>query len=293
MGKRARHFGGTWTEEKLSRVSKYLRAYTTIMAKQKFKYAYIDAFAGTGYRTKREKVESTEELFPEFSEPETKDFLRGSAKIALEVTPRFSKYIFIDKDESGARGLEELKNEYPALSKDISVVQSDANTYLLDLCANKKWGSHRAVLFLDPYGMEVEWTTIEAVAGTKAIDLWLLFPLGVAVNRLLRRDGEIDEAVRMKLDKFFGSNDWLSHFYKEEETETLFGTRKLVKKVVDFSGISEYFVMRLERIFAGVARNPLKLLNSKNNPLYLLLFSVGNEKGAPTALKIAQDILGR
>jgi hypothetical protein len=31
--------------------------------------------------------------------------------------------------------------------------------------------------------------------------------------------------------------------------------------------------------------------NSKNDPLYLLCFAVGNKKGAPIAIKIAQDIL--
>jgi hypothetical protein len=35
------------------------------------------------------------------------------------------------------------------------------------------------VLFLDPYGMQVDWTTIEAIARTKAIDLRVLFPLGI------------------------------------------------------------------------------------------------------------------
>jgi three-Cys-motif partner protein len=43
------------------------------------------------------------------------------------------------------------------------------------ICDND-WRSHRAVLFLDPYGMQVEWQTIEAIAKTAAIDLWLLFP---------------------------------------------------------------------------------------------------------------------
>ncbi len=38
--------------------------------------------------------------------------------------------------------------------------------------------------------MQVDWKTIEAVAATKAIDLWLLFPLGVGVNRLLTRSGD-------------------------------------------------------------------------------------------------------
>ena len=43
-------FGGVWTEQKLERVAKYLRAYTTALKNQPFELLYIDAFAGTGYR---------------------------------------------------------------------------------------------------------------------------------------------------------------------------------------------------------------------------------------------------
>jgi len=42
----AHKFGGNWTKEKLKRVEKYLKAYATIMNKQNFRFAYIDAFAG-------------------------------------------------------------------------------------------------------------------------------------------------------------------------------------------------------------------------------------------------------
>ena len=57
-------FGGNWTEEKLKRVEKYLKAYATIMNKKKFRFAYIDAFAGTGYREeKRIKIDNQIFLF--------------------------------------------------------------------------------------------------------------------------------------------------------------------------------------------------------------------------------------
>ena len=42
-------FGGGWTEEKLKRIEKYLKAYATIRNKKNFRFAYIDAFAGTRY----------------------------------------------------------------------------------------------------------------------------------------------------------------------------------------------------------------------------------------------------
>ena len=48
---------------------------------------------------------------------------------------------------------------------------------------------------------------------------------------------------------------------------------------------------RLKTVFAQVAPNPLILTNSKEVPIYLLCFAAGNPKGAPTAVKIAKDIL--
>lgn len=87
-------FGGDWTEEKLERVRKYLVAYATIMNKQKFRFAYIDAFAGTGYRAVEHEETALAKAFPEVFEQETRHFLDGSARIALQVRPRFDKVHF-------------------------------------------------------------------------------------------------------------------------------------------------------------------------------------------------------
>jgi hypothetical protein len=59
------------------------------------------------------------------------------------------------------------------------------------------------------------------------------------------------------------------------------------------SAIEDYYRTRLRTIFAGVANKTLRLINSKNTPLYLLFFAAGNEKGAPIAIKIAESIIGR
>jgi hypothetical protein len=120
-------------------------------------------------------------------------FLEGSAKRALRTTLPFDKYIFIEKDPERCKQLENLKNEFPTLANDIDIRQEDANEEIQNL-ANKDWRSRRAVLFLDPYGMQVEWKTLEAIANTKAIDLWLLFPLGIGVNRLLKKSGDIPDS---------------------------------------------------------------------------------------------------
>ncbi len=293
MNNLGHRFGGNWTEQKLECVGKYLHAYTTIMNKQHFQYAYIDAFAGTGYRD-MENDEDTEELmFPDLVAPEVVSFHDGSARNALEVEPPFMKYVFIEKNTNRYAELEELKKEFllkAEFSEDmIECRREDANEYLKNLCG-KNWKNHRALVFLDPYGMQVDWKTIESIAGTQAIDLWILFPLGT-VNRLLKRNGEIRSSLRERLDLFFGEPDWYEVFYQLAEQISLFDEEQWQKTGDIFTTIEQYFIERLQGIFNGVAANPLLLRNSKNVPLYLLCFAAGNPKGAPIAVKIAQEIL--
>lgn len=285
-------FGSNWTEDKLERVRKYLAAYVRVMKNRPdLTTAYIDAFAGTGYRTPKAKERIEEPLFSEFSEEGTSEFLDGSARIALHIKPRFNRYIFIEKDESRFADLQKLKIDYPDFQDDIIFIQEDSNRYLQNLCGGYSWKKHRAVLFLDPFGMQVEWNTIDAIAGTKAIDLWILFPLGVAVNRLLRKDGQINAAWQHRLNVMFGSSDWYDAFYQTKMTRDLFGEYVTTEKTGDFDTISRYFVDRLKTIFPGVAENPLPLYNSRNNPLYLLCFATANPNAVRTALNIANHIL--
>lgn len=288
-------FGGDWTSEKLERVRKYLAAYVVALKRQGFHLIYIDAFAGTGYRTLKRDENQSELLLPDLAQPDSQHFANGSARIALEIQPRFNEYIFIEKDPARCSELESTKTEFPSAASDILVINADANAYLKQLCRETEWmrRRRRAVLFLDPFGMQVEWDTIVSIANTKAIDLWLLFPLGIGVNRLLRRDGNIDSAFRSRLDSIFGTTDWFDAFYQTYTAENLFGSGTQIRKVSDFHTIERYFVERLRTVFAGVADNPLPLYNSRNNPLYLLCFASSNPKGAPTAIHIAEHVLGK
>ena len=130
--------------------------------------------------------------------------------------------------------------------------------------------------------MQVEWKTIEAIAATKAIDLWLLFPLGMGVNRLLTKSGDIPESWRRRLDLLLGTTTWYDEFYRVESKPTLFGDADRVVKA-SMETIGRYFNDRLKSVFAGVAEEPRVLWNSANCPLYLLCFAVGNERGGHRA----------
>jgi three-Cys-motif partner protein len=287
---KAHRFGGDWTSTKLAIVGKYLKAYTTALKRQPFRTTYVDAFAGTGYRTLHERRDAESLLLPELGEPEPQGLLDGSARLALKTEPRFGRYVFIERSAARCRELEALRTEFPALAQDIDVRQGDANKELRALCATD-WKGQRAVLFLDPYGMQVEWSTIEAVAATQAIDLWILFPLGSAVNRLLTRSGEIPPGWKRRLDLLLGTPDWYDAFYRVEHERTLFDEPEKRVEKATMETIGHYFTDRLGTVFAGVAPAPKVLMNSANCPLYLLCFAAGNEKGAPIAVKIANHLL--
>ncbi len=292
MADSLQNFGGDWTAEKLSRVQKYLTAYTTALKNTSFRLIYIDAFAGTGYRNIKSIDNQQGLMFPDLAEGEAEAFHAGSARIALETSPRFADYYFIEQSAKKCAELEKLKEDFPEQAQNIHILNEDANAALLRICdASWKRRNLRAVLFLDPFGMNVSWQTIEAIAKTEAIDMWYLFPLGVGVNRLLTKDGVIPDAWQKKLDNIFGCSDWKENFYKTEVRQGLLWDEEVTTKTGDFGQIADYFVKRLDSIFAGVAKKPLQLYNSRKNPLYLLCFACGNKNGAPIALRIAENIL--
>ena len=293
MAEAKQSFGGRWTAEKLERLRKYLHAYVQILDKQPWceEFCYIDAFAGTGYNTPKAPtdIEDTPSLLPEVTAADTQEFLDSSVRIALQIEPPFKRYVFIEKDGSKASELNRLKADYPDLADRIEPVTGDANTEIQRICSTWNWSKRRAVLFLDPFGMQVTWSTIEAVAKTGAIDMWLLFPAGIGVNRLLPKHGDIPESWRRRLDAFLGVPEsvWHPEFYKTEQQQDLFGEVAASQKIATIKSIGRFFNQRLKTVFDNVAPEPLELCNDSGTSLYLLCFAAKNA----TALKIANHIL--
>lgn len=280
-------FGGSWTERKLDILAAYLKAYNTALKKTPFTRIYIDAFAGTGYRQPHRKENGWPDIFEDVSDAETQEFLKGSAKLALEVIPPFHSYVFVESDAAKVAELERLKLEHPDKAPYVKIIQDDANTYVQQFCRTMQ-PHERAVVFLDPFATEVAWPTIEAIARTRAIDVWILFPL-MAVNRLAAHDPS--KALRGHLDRIFGTEDWFESFYRTRREEDIFGqSYDIIEKACSFDGIGKFYLERLRSIFAAVAENPRVLRNSRG-PLFQFFFAAGNEKGAPIAVKIANHLL--
>ncbi len=292
-------FGGDWTERKLDAVEQYLRAYAKALSKTKFKRVYIDAFAGTGYREQRAspvpaQLSIFENDLAALTAPEPQRFLDGSAKIALKVQPPFHRFVFIEHNEDKVRELEKLKAEFPAHASAIDVRSGDANRTIRDLCNTWEKKGTRGVLFLDPFGMQAEWSTIAAIAATGCIDTWILFPF--AANRLMTKSPiDIPGGWRVRLDKLFGTKEWESQFYKERTLLDIFsGDMTVIEKKLTLQGLGAYYRERLCKVFPVVAANPPVLRSDANQPLFQLFFAAANPgKGGTIALKIAAHILSK
>jgi three-Cys-motif partner protein len=286
-------FGGSWTQQKLKALAKYLQAYTTIFKKNPrarfFKISYVDAFAGTGALHGQEPGRFAS-LIPEFEKYE-EEFRKGSAKRALEINPPFDEYVFIEKDVDKCKELQELAKSVRA--RKTKVINEDANSALLKWCHELDPRKERAVVFLDPFGASVKWEVIAALGQTEAVDLWVLFPYS-AINRMLVRDRKPPQAWAERLTEVFGTPDWEKAFYSTDRFPSLLDKAhqiELVHKSADYRQITEFFVQRLKTEFKAVSK-PLPLYNSKSL-LFMFFFAAGNDRSADTGLKIANEIIGR
>jgi three-Cys-motif partner protein len=289
------HFGGNWTEEKLRALGNYLDRYLIALSKQKFTLEYIDAFAGTGYREQAKEAPEAVSLFGEVAESQAQQYLDGSATLALQLKRAFDMYNFVEKSSEKAAQLESLKGQFPHRADRVNVITSDANEYLLRR-SKENWlrEQRRAVVFIDPFGMQVDWTTVEALANTQAVDLWLLYPVS-AINRLLSREGVRFEQWKARLDRVFGGGSWFDAFYRRSQSKpSLFepDPGEVYTKSIDIDGLTRFMVSKLESCYAGVVKQPLVLKSPKGHPLFALCFAAANQRGAQVALRIANHIVG-
>lgn len=213
-------FGGDWTDRKLGCLNAYLESYRSIFSKntnaQYFNTWYVDAFAGTGSRSLGTTVRSLWEVDIDVdldSDPDAIAYRDGSAMIALGQRSPFDNYLFIEKSKTKSIALKAaISEKFPDLVSRCTILQDDANTALASWAKERNWNKDRAVVFLDPFGMQVDWETIQLLGNTGGIDLWYLFPF---VARLLKQDGNIDDGWRTKLNTLLGTDEWFGRFYKK------------------------------------------------------------------------------
>ncbi len=283
-------WGGIWTERKLDAFSKYVASYLAIMNKKKYwQTIYFDGFAGSGDRKKICDSKLYKSLF--ISEEEEKTY-KGAAERVLTLPNglHFDFYYFIDNNAESLKRLEEkLLNIPESKTVKIQYREGDCNDNLRDLANAMKTNQKKYVslVFLDPFGMQINWDSIAQLEGTKT-DIWILVPTGVIVNRLLDRNCDLKHSV--KLQSFFGlSEDEIrDYFYKKQSVTTLFGEQELVQKIKKpIERISELYIKQLKTIWPHVTEQPLRLENKRGVPIFHFVFASNNQ----VAVKIAKDII--
>lgn len=269
------HFGGNWTEAKMEIIVDYAKAYLIIMNKQPWaKTLYFDGFAGSGLI----EVDEGEEA------------VKGTSLRILEIQePKpFDIYYFVEKDEKTKSSLEaNIQANY--FGKNAHVIKADCNSKLVDM-ANflTKNNQFRALAFIDPYGMSVNWESISALKNL-GVDLWILVPTGLGVNRLLKKNGEISDSWLTKLEKFLGlpRQEIKDHFYKTQIINTLFGDEVSINKEKStISKAGDLYKKKLETVFKFVSE-PFVMRNSTNSIMYHFMMATNNS----SALNIANEVI--
>lgn len=297
MGGEEHRFGGGWTEEKLRCLADYMAAWNKVLegkpSFRPFTRIYIDAFSGTG-----ERHEERRDIGPVLTGLEleslkpAKGFFDGSARLAANCLPAFDKLFLIEQDTKRFAKLKELEAEFGSR---VRTINGEANATVRKLLAEIDWRNTRAVMFLDPYGCQVEWETLRAIAATRAIDLWYLFPTGMGVLRQLPHDiARQAPAWAASLTKVFGTEDWKDRFYRPDPTIPLLGLTVGPVREASAEVIEEFLIERLRTEFTVVSPKCLRLENSRRNPMFSLCFAAGNPGvGSDIAVRIANNLIAK
>jgi three-Cys-motif partner protein len=142
--------------------------------------------------------------------------------------------------------------------------------------------------------MQLEWSTLEKVAATKAIDVWFLFSLAGFYRQATRQLADIDEHKRAALTRMFGSDAWEKELYPKSIRDDLFDgiSEEPRRRSADVAGLEDYAKMRLETIFAAVLK-PLPLPLHRKPQRFSLFLCISNDdpKAIGLATKIGNHIL--
>lgn len=265
---------GPWSEIKLEIIEKYGPAYTQAFSGKgrSLKKFYIDGFSGAGLHVSKA----------------TKATIAGSPARALKVAPPFDGFFFIDLNKDKTDYLRQQCDG----RNDVNIFTGDCNEHLTgDVLPKIKYERYtRALCLLDPYGMHLNWDVIQMAGQSRAIDMFLNFPImDINRNALTRNPEKATPESIERINRFWGDNSWRRIAYVESGQQSLFGDPPdLIKQ--DNDTVAEAFRERL-RTVAGFSYvpEPLAMRNKNNAVLYYLFFAAASK----TADKIIRDIFNR
>lgn len=292
-----RPFGHPDTKLKLDTVFDYANFYTKVLRnkptpERPFKLHYLDAFAGTG------EVPLATEMPLLTSIVNSDEFIVGSVRRALDVDLPFSRYVFSDLRRKNVDELRNLISAYPALRDRVRINGADANVVAHEFC-DSLGPMDRALIFLDPFGNQVRWETLEKIARTKKVDLWYLFPAWIGVARQVKNSGVILKDAEKSIDQMFGPFDWRKESVKEVAPVQgdIFATAETAdsKKIATADSITRFMIECMGTIFGGGVCTSWLPLGRNGRHYYSLLFACANpgDNAKTLAQRVAREIMTR
>jgi three-Cys-motif partner protein len=265
---------GRWSELKLEIVEKYGAAYTTAFSGEKgkgLKKYYIDAFSGAGVHLSKR----------------TGQQIDGSPARALKVLPKFDHFYFIDMNPEKTAYLKALCKD----RTDVNIVTDDASIYLTQkLLPNIQFEKfNRALCLLDPYGLHVDWEVMWQAGRSRAVDMFLNFPvMDMNRNAIWRNPEGAPRDGLERMTRFWGDETWKQSAYADSPQYEFFSAPDRVKQ--DNAAIVAAFRDRLRKIAGfGFVPEPLPMKNSNNAVVYYLFFA----SPKPIAERIIEDIFSK
>lgn len=268
----ARTFG-KWTTVKLDYLQRYIDLFEKSMrGKSWCARCYIDLYAGTG----------------KFQLEGQCNFHLGSALLALTTKHPFTHYFFVEKSQENFDILCQRCEGATQTKK--KILCGDANLRVKEIVDEIKSIEHNRLrdewsslnlAFLDPDGLELEWETIEKLASVRKMDLIIYYSQsGLTRNfeNCISLDADTD------IDRFFGDREW-RNIYKTSQSS-------VHRKLIDHY---KHKLSRLGYLDIRDVEDSLEPLmkNSKDAPLYRLIFASKHERGHEFWKKITErDLYG-
>lgn len=256
---------GDWAQDKLFYVKHYIDTFEKSMrAKPWRNRVYIDLFAGPGKCVDRSSGK----------------YFLGSPLLALTTEFPFTDYFFVDMDSKNLKALEARSQSSLVPFDRINFLIGNASEQVYEITKRIRefdssyisgiWNSLN-LAFLDPNGLELEWSIISELAQMKKMDLIIHYSQQ-GVERMAKRS--VGSKKETTLDRFFGDTGWKDIYYKNKDSVKGYH-RPLINyyksKLKDLGYIE---VKDDEEIWT----EPL-MRNQNNAPLYRLLFASKSELG--------------
>lgn len=200
---------GFWTFLKLAILHQYLPGFSNA-CQIAGGGVYVDGMAGPGIG----KVKAAQQ--PPFR-------VWGSPMIALRTLPQLRKVILMDLDPLNVEALDVRCKQFDGRAL---VRGGDVNRDLLPVLRKEVEPWAPCFCFLDPQGPELKWSTVRGIASLprtkRKPELMILFPLDMAVLRLMPVKKKIRDEDRQTLSEMFATDDWWN-FYQARVSGTIDG----------------------------------------------------------------------